>query len=135
MRVPVLNVIFGAHPSSEWQPVQLVTARAPPALIVHGLDDNLVHPREAVAIDAKLRAAHVPVDCRLYTGAGHMAPVAALSLPFRPFASTLADVQQFIERTVAAGVGSKPELDAPCTSVKGRITYQWENPPRPLGRT
>src|SRR6185503_9497841 len=92
MRIPMLRVIFGAHPSSEWQPVQLVTARAPPALLIHGLDDYLVRPREAVDIDGKLRAAHVPVECHLYTGSGHMQPVAALSVPLRPFDSTLADV-------------------------------------------
>ncbi len=72
MRVPVLTTIFGAHPSSEWQPIQLVSSRAPPALIVHGLDDNLVHPRDAVAMDEKLSAAGVPVACRLYAGAGHI---------------------------------------------------------------
>ena len=64
-----------------------------------------------------------------------MRPVAALSLPLRPFAGTLADVQQFIDRTVAAGAGSKPELDARCTSVKKRKTYYWENPPRRPGAT
>jgi acetyl esterase/lipase len=133
MRVPVLNFIFGAHPASEWQPIQLVSGRSPPALLVHGLDDNMVHPREAVAFNEKLRAAGVPVSCRLYTGAGHMEPVAALSVPFRPFSSTLTDVRDFVDRTVAAGIGSKPEFGAPCTSVKDRKTYQWENPPRPLG--
>ena len=133
MRVPVLNFIFGAHPASEWQPIQLVSGRSPPALLVHGLDDNMVHPREAVAFSEKLRAAGVPVSCRLYTGAGHMEPVAVLSVPFRPFSSTLTDVRDFVDRTVAAGIGSKPELGAPCTSVKDRKTYQWENPPRPLG--
>ena len=133
LRVPVLHSIFGAHAASEWQPIQLVSARTPPTLIVHGLDDNMVHPREAVDFNERLRAAGVPVDCRLYTGAGHMVPVAALSLPMRPFAGTLADVREFIDRTVAAGVGSKPEFDASCASVKDRKTYQWENPPRPLG--
>jgi acetyl esterase/lipase len=135
MQVPVLNSIFGAHARSEWQPIQLVSARAPPALLIHGLDDNMVHPREAVDLDEALRAAGVPVECHLYLGAGHMAPVAALSLPLRPFSGTLADVRQFIDRTVATGVGSKPEFDGVCTSVKGRKTYSWENPPRPPGRT
>lgn len=132
MRVPVLNAIFGAHPQSEWQPLQLVSSRSPPALIVHGLDDNLVHPREAVALDERLRAAGVPVECRLYEGAGHIFIVGAMSVPLRFSANTLADVREFIDTTVAAGTGSKPEFDAPCTSVKGRQTWGWENPPRPV---
>lgn len=132
MRMPLLNAIFGAHSSSEWQPIQLVSPRAPPALIVHGLDDNMVHPREAVHFDARLRASGVPVACRLYASAGHVDVVAALSLPWRFAASTLTDVRQFIDSAVAAGTGSKPEFDAPCVSVKGRKTWQWENPPRPL---
>jgi acetyl esterase/lipase len=132
MRVPVLNAIFGAHSSSEWQPIQLVSSRAPPALIVHGLDDNMVHPGEAVALEEKLRAAGVPVDCRLYEGAGHVDIVAALSVPLRFSANTLTDVRQFIDTTVAARTGSMPDFHAPCASVKGRKTWQWENPPRPL---
>ena len=135
MQVPVLKSIFGAHSRAEWQPIQLVSARAPPALLIHGLDDYMVHPRAAVDFDETMRAAGVPVACRLYPGAGHMRPVAALSLPLRPFAGTLADVQQFIDRTVATGAGSKPELDARCTSVKKRKTYYWENPPRRPGAT
>ena len=110
----------------------MVSSRTPPALLVHGLDDLMVHPREAVDFDQLLRAAGVPVECRLYLGAGHTDPIAALSWPMRPVAATLADVREFIDRTVAAGVGSKPEFDMPCTSVEGRKTWQWENPPRPL---
>jgi len=135
MRVPVLSSIFGAHPQAQWQPIQLVSARAPPALLIHGLDDYMVHPREAVDLSDRLRALGVPVDCRLYTDAGHMEPVAALSVPFRRSAATLADVREFIDATVAAGLGSKPEFGEPCTSVKGRKAYGWENPPRPPGPT
>ena len=135
MRVPVLHSIFGAHPSAEWQPIRLVSARTPPALLVHGLDDYMIHPQEAVDFDEKLRAAGVPVECRLYRDAGHTATVAALSLPLRASASTLADVRGFIDRTMAAGVGSKPEMGAPCPGVRGRKTWQWENPPREFAPT
>lgn len=132
MRIPLLSAIFAAHPASEWQPVQLVSARTPPALLVHGLDDNLVHPREAVDFDEKLRAAGVPVECRLYSDTGHVTPITAMSLPLRSTATTLADVKQFIRATVSTGVASRPKLEAPCIGVKGRKTWQWENPPRPL---
>jgi acetyl esterase/lipase len=131
MRVPVLTSIFGAHASSDWQPIQLISSRTPPALLVHGLEDNMVHPQEAVDFDDKLRALGVPVECRLYAGAGHIEAVASLSLPLRATANTLADVREFVERTMAARVGTKPETGEPCASVRGRKTWGWENPPRP----
>ncbi len=130
MRVPVLHSIFSAHSLQEWQPIQLVSARTPPALIVHGLDDNMVHPQEAVDFDAKLRALGVPMECRLYAGVGHVEAMFAMSLPLRASGPTLADVREFIDRTMAAGVGSKPEMGAPCADVRGRKTWHWENPPR-----
>ena len=130
MRVPVLHSIFSAHSLQEWQPIQLVSARTPPALIVHGLDDNMVHPQEAVDFDAKLRALGVPMECRLYAGVGHVEAMFAMSLPLRASGHTLADVRQFIDRTVAAGVGVKPGMGAPCADVRGRKTWHWENPPR-----
>ena len=102
-------------------------------LILHGLDDNMVHPQEAVDIDEKLRAAGVPVECHLYESTGHVAPVTALSFTLRMEATTLADVREFIDRTVAAGVGSKPVMNTPCNSVRDRKTWHWENPPRPHG--
>ena len=130
MRVPVLHSIFGSRPLEEWQPIQLVSSRTPPALIVHGYDDNMVHPQEAVDFDAKLRAAGVPVECRLYTEVGHVYAVASLSLPLRSTANTLSDVRQFIDRTMATGTGSKVETGAPCVDLRGRKTWGWENPPR-----
>jgi hypothetical protein len=100
-------------------------------LIVHGLDDNMVHPQEAVDFDAKLRALGVPVECRLYADVGHVEAVFSVSLPLRASGNTLADVREFIDRTMAAGVGSKPEMGAPCANLRGRKTWGWENPPRP----
>jgi acetyl esterase/lipase len=131
MRVPVLTSIFGAHASSDWQPIQLISSRTPPALLVHGLEDNMVHPQEAVDFDEKLRALGIPVECRLYEGAGHIEAVASLSLPLRATANTLADVREFIDRTMATRVGTTPAAGAPCASVRGRKTWGWENPPRP----
>jgi acetyl esterase/lipase len=132
LRIPLLNAIFESSPKAQWQPIQLISSRAPPALLVHGLDDYMVHPKEAVDFDEMLQRAGVPVGCRLYIDTGHEGPVLALSWTFRTFASTLGDVQEFVDRTVAAGAGSKPDLDARCASVKNRKTWYWENPPRPL---
>jgi acetyl esterase/lipase len=132
-RYPVMDTIFGTRPEAEWRLSGLVSARSPPALLLHGLDDYLVHPREVVDIDEKLRAAGVPVECHLYESAGHTEPVAAFSLTLRMEANTLADVRRFIDRVVATGAGTQPDMRQPCNSVRDRKTWQWENPPRPLG--
>jgi hypothetical protein len=52
------------------------------------------------------------VDCRIYNGASHFDTVAAFSLPMRIEAPTLADVQHFIDRTIA---GTPPA--APCRDL------------------
>jgi hypothetical protein len=88
-----------------------------------------------VDFDEKLRALGIPVECRLYADTGHVEAVAALSVPLRATANTLADVRAFIDRTMAAGVGSKSEAGEPCASLRGRKTWGWENPPRPPAAT
>jgi acetyl esterase/lipase len=133
--LPVLASIFGAHPAAEWQPIALVSSHAPPALLLHGLDDYMVHPEQAVDIDAQLRKAGVPVECHLYEDAGHVAPIAALSPVLRVEASTLADVARFIENTIAAGENAKRDAGGLCNSLHGRKTWLWEHPPRQLGPT
>ena len=87
---------------------------------MHGLDDNLVHPREAVALDERLRAAGVPAMCRLYEGTGHLFIIGAMSVPLRLSADTLTDVKQFVDTTMATRTGTKLEFGAPCTSWQGR---------------
>jgi acetyl esterase/lipase len=94
--IPVLHSIFDPHLMTEWKPMALISSGAPPALLLHGLEDNMVHPRDVVNFDEQLRAAGVPVDCRLYAGAGHIMAIGAMSLPLRATAGTLADVREFI---------------------------------------
>lgn len=127
MMPDVYQIIGSTRPPEQWRPIALVSNRAPPALLVHGLEDTTIHPLEAVHMSEKLLAAGVPVECRIYTGASHMDTVLALSPLFRFEGRTLADVRGFIDRTVAA---SPPDSSDFCPDVSGR--KEWAQPlPQP----
>jgi acetyl esterase/lipase len=120
---PGMYSIFRAHVATEWRPIALVTSHAPPALLIHGLEDSTIHPQEALDMEAKLRAAAVPVECRIYD-VGHIGTVLALSPAFRVEAGTLADVREFIDRTMSA---QAPSSDA-CPSVGERRSWKKDAP-------
>lgn len=87
---------FGRWPRlAETQPVGHVTAGAPPALLLHGADDVRVKPRHSRALAARLEAAGVEVELKLYPRLGHIGILTALALPFRRKAPVLADVARF----------------------------------------
>jgi acetyl esterase/lipase len=80
------------------QPINFVRAGAPPMLLVHGLKDETVRPKNSINFAAALRAAGVPVSLKLYPDLVHADTVAALSLPARRRAPTLADVAAFLRQ-------------------------------------
>lgn len=84
------------------QPINFVHAGAPAMLLVHGLDDQTVWPKNSRHLAAALEACGVPVALRLYPGLGHADTVAALSVPARERAPTLADVVEFVGGTPQA---------------------------------
>ena len=66
-----LDAIFAApFTPPDWQPVAQVTRSAPPALLLHGGDDDVVWPGQAEALATALRAAGVPVELEIYPGPG-----------------------------------------------------------------
>jgi acetyl esterase/lipase len=115
------RVFLGVKGGAKWRPIDLVSERAPPALLVHGLEDRAIHPQEAVNIQTKLRDAGVPAECRIYEDVEHAGTVLNMSLPVG--SETLAHVQDFIE-AVLAGVPERgaAERSAPCPSLEGRKT-------------
>ncbi len=78
------------------QPINFVHAGAPAMLLVHGLGDETVWPKNSRNLAAALRARGVPVTLRLYPKLGHGDTVAALSVPARNRAPTLADIVNFV---------------------------------------
>jgi acetyl esterase/lipase len=78
------------------QPINFVRADAPPALLVQGLKDTYVAPKNSVNLAAALEAKGVSVTLKLYPALSHADTVAALSIPARRRASTLADIASFV---------------------------------------
>ena len=100
---PALNAIFSAPFSpTDWQLQNFVSAASPPALLVHGADDTLVLPANSEELGRRLRAVGVAADVRIVPGIGHADTLAALSVPARRRAPTLAYVRAFIDARSAA---------------------------------
>jgi acetyl esterase/lipase len=94
---PDLEDMFGPpelYPES--QPIHFVRADAPPTLLFHGLADQTVWPKNSINLAAALRAQDVPVTLDLFEKLGHADTVAALSIPARRRAPTLADIAAFV---------------------------------------
>ena len=76
--------IFG--PPDRWptaQAVNYVNGDEPPFLLIQGLADRTVAPRNSIELADRLRAAHVPVTLRMLPGAGHTTTLAGLYAPGR----------------------------------------------------
>ncbi len=112
---PDVQDMFGPpqnYPDS--QPINFVRSDAPPMLLVHGLIDQTVRPRNSINLAAALRAHGVPATLKLYPKLEHGDTVAALSLPARGRAPTLADIEAFVgqprsadhQAALAAGAGA-----------------------------
>jgi acetyl esterase/lipase len=80
----------------ESQPINFVRSDAPPMLLIHGLKDETVWPKNSRNLAAALSARGVPVTLKLYPKLLHADTVAALSRPVRSRAPTLADIAAFV---------------------------------------
>jgi acetyl esterase/lipase len=80
----------------ESQPIEFVRSDAPPMLLVHGLKDDTVWPKNSRNLASALAARGVAVTLKLYPGLLHADTVAALSLLARGRAPTLADIGKFV---------------------------------------
>ncbi|HEU4623135.1 MAG TPA: alpha/beta hydrolase [Steroidobacteraceae bacterium] len=108
----ILREIFRApYTAHDWQPILLVGAHSPPALLIHGKDD-WVPVQQADLLAQALTGVGVPVDCRFYDGVSHFGTVAAFAVALRAEAPSLADVRRFIDGTAA---GTVPV--APCPDI------------------
>ena len=75
-----LRATFPApYTEADWQPVRFVDAQAPPTLLLHGLSDKEVYPREAEELRDALARDHDRVKLILYPKRGHGATVASFA--------------------------------------------------------
>ncbi len=102
---PTLKIIFG--PEGDWpnsQPINFVTASAPPMLLATGTSDDTVYPRNTEHLAARLRESGVAVEERFYDGLGHAPMIGAFAWELEFLAPVRHDVLDFIKarRGVAA---------------------------------
>lgn len=92
---PDLIEVFGEK--KDWpasQPVNFVDGDEPPFLLLHGLADRVVWPRNSTSLQARLQKVGVPVQLITYPSIGHFRIAAAFR--FHGLAPTLGDTADFI---------------------------------------
>jgi acetyl esterase/lipase len=94
---PKLIDIFGGANRPEMQAITFARAPLPPALLIHGLADTTVYPRNSEHLAAAWREAGAPVELKLYPNVGHVDVVAAFSDLLHSRAPTRQDVVTFME--------------------------------------
>jgi acetyl esterase/lipase len=99
--VPDTDTLRATFPSpyteKDWQPIRFVDTHAPPTLLLHGLDDKEVLPREAIDLRDALVRNHVRVDLHLYPHRGHSDTVASFAPLVRWRTPAADDTVKFIE--------------------------------------
>ena len=80
------------------QPTAYVTKASPPAFLATGDSDDMVWPKNTVALARSLRAAGVEVEERHYPQVDHINMVLALSRPLRGRAPVLEEMTEFLRR-------------------------------------
>lgn len=88
---------FGSFPDpAATQPITFAGPGDPPTFLAHGLADTTVMPRNTTALAAKLKAAGVAVEVKLYPKLGHADVVLALTRTFRGKAPVREDAVAFL---------------------------------------
>ncbi|CAA9530799.1 MAG: carboxylesterase family protein [uncultured Sphingomonas sp.] len=88
---------FGQWPSpADTQPISFVSPRDPPIFLGHGGNDRTVFPRNSQQLAARLGAAGVRHEFKLYGRANHTDLALSLSRPFRGRTPVLSDSAAFL---------------------------------------
>jgi len=98
---PTLQRIFApAGDLSLSQPISYARADAPPLLLLHGLADGTVWPRNSERLAARITESGGRAALKLYPELGHVGILLALAPPFRDRAPVLADTVAFLRASV-----------------------------------
>ncbi len=91
--------LFGEAPDkAATQPITFAGPHSPPAFLSSGDGDTVVRPSNTRSLAARLRAARVPVQERIYAGLDHADTLLALSVTFRSKAPELAEMAAFLRQ-------------------------------------
>ena len=97
LRDPTLKIIFGpkqARPAT--QPINYVTADAPPMFLAAGTADKVVDPGNTTRLAAAIRSKGGRVEAHLYPKVGHIGALISIVGPFRRKAPVLDQILGFI---------------------------------------
>lgn len=96
---PISIRVFGAVPDPHsTQPVNLVTADAPPMFLGHGEKDPIVWPYHVIVLAARLRGFGIASVEKVYPRLGHAHPLTSLGMLLRWQAPVLRDVAAFLRQ-------------------------------------
>ena len=104
---PTLEEIFAVEDMAATQPITFADRSAPPALLLHGGDDETVLPANSEHLADALAAAGNRAQLKIYPDLGHVGLLIALAAPLRWLAPVLADVSAFLRATSTAA--ERPE--------------------------
>lgn len=94
-----LRAIFGpAEQEAASQPIRYARAEAPPLLLMTGLKDNTVWPRNSLRLADAIKAARGRVQVKTYADYGHVDMVAKLARPLRGRSPLLSDIMAWIQQ-------------------------------------
>lgn len=79
------------------QPINYVDGNNPPLLLLHGLGDDTVYPKNTRNLAKKIADRDGPVAIKLYPEIGHIKLVANLAAPLRFMGDQLDDIANFID--------------------------------------
>ena len=92
-----LRAIFGSGEAlAQTQPINFVTDKAPPILLISGRRDDTVYPRNSIRLAARIREVGGKVETIMYPRVGHRLLIGAFARPLRFIAPVLNDVTRFV---------------------------------------
>lgn len=95
---PASIAAFSRWPRLEQtQPVRFASLTAPPALLLHGADDDRVRPRNSQRLKAMMDEAGARADLHLYPATAHVGILLSLARPLRSTAPALDDIDRFAQ--------------------------------------
>lgn len=92
-----LQDVFPQDQRDASQPIRFVSPSAPPALLIHGEDDDVVEPGNSERFAEALLREGVAVELKQYPGTGHARVAVALAPRLEFLADTLDDIVDFIK--------------------------------------
>jgi len=94
---PKLQALFtNANGLDATQPINFVRHDEPPLLLLHGLDDTTVLPRNSERLAAAAHAAGAQAQLIEYPDYGHIGIIVKLAAPLRGSSTVLADIVAFL---------------------------------------